>query len=93
MSKSIIQHDKYCFLCFTTIGLECHHIFAGTANKKISEKYGLKIWLCHKCHTGKDGAQYNKEINLKLKQTAQMAFEKEHTRAEWMQIIRKNYLG
>ena len=91
--KSIIQHDRYCFLCFTTTGLESHHIFGGVANRKLSERYGLKVWLCHDCHTGKDGAQYNKTINLKLKQEAQRAFERDHTRAEWMQIIRKNYIG
>jgi hypothetical protein len=31
--------------------------------------------------------------NLKLKQEAQRAFEKDHPRAEWMKLIRKNYLG
>ena len=93
MAKSIIQHDKYCYLCYTTAGLECHHIFGGVANRPISEKYGLKVWLCHDCHTGTDGAQYNKWLNMKLKQEAQRAFERDHTREEWMQLIRKNYLG
>ena len=91
--KSIMQHDKYCYLCFKQRDLERHHLFAGVANRKISERCGLWVWLCHDCHTGTDGAQYNKEINLKLKQEAQRAYEKEHTRAEWMQLIRKNYLG
>jgi hypothetical protein len=93
MTKSIMQHDKYCFLCFRSTGLERHHVFAGVANRKISEKYGLWIWLCHDCHTGKDGAQYSKEIGLKLKHAAQRAFEKDHSRNQWMQIIGKNYTG
>lgn len=93
MTKSALQHDKYCYLCFRSTGLERHHIFAGVANRKLSEKYGLWVWLCYDCHTGQDGAQYNKELSLKLKQAAQRAFEMNNTRHEWMQIIRKNYLG
>lgn len=63
------------------------------ANRKISEKYGLTVMLCHDCHTGIDGAQYNAERGRVLKQEAQRAFEKDHTRDEWMMLIRKNYLG
>ena len=91
--ESIIQKEKECFFCGKKTGLECHHVFGGVANRKISEKYGLKVWLCHDCHTGQDGAQYDKEKNLWLKYEAQRAFERDHTRDEWMEIIRKNYLG
>lgn len=91
--ESIMQDGRFCYLCGSKVGLESHHIFGGVANRPISEKYGLKVWLCHECHTGTDGAQYNKAKNLLLKQQAQRAFEKNHTRAEWMQLIRKNYLG
>lgn len=93
MGKSIINGDKSCYFCGGVNGLERHHVFAGTANRKISEKYGLWVYLCHNCHTGKAGAQYDREKNLKLKQEAQRAFEKDHTRSEWMNLIRKNYLG
>lgn len=92
MGKSILQDDRTCYLCGRVSGLECHHIFAGGANRPISEKYGLKVWLCHDCHTGNEGAQYNREKNQRLKQDAQFAFEKTHTRGEWMELIGKNYL-
>lgn len=88
-----MQKGKFCYLCGSVIGLECHHVFGGVANRPISEKYGLKVWLCHSCHTGPHGAQYDKTANLLLKQQAQKAFEKDHSREEWMQLIRKNYLG
>ena len=39
--KSILQTDRSCYFCGSVVGLEEHHIFAGTANRKISEKYGL----------------------------------------------------
>ena len=90
--KSILQNDKVCFLCGRTSGLECHHIFGGVANRKLSEKYGLKVWLCHNCHTGKAGAQYDPQKNKVLKIYAQTAFERTHSREEWMQIFGKNYL-
>ena len=92
MAKSIIQERKECYFCGKLTNLERHHVFGGVANRPISEKYGLTVWLCHNCHTGKDGAQYDKMKNLRLKQDAQFAFERNHTRSEWMKLIGKNYL-
>ena len=93
MAKSIIKNDRECYLCGKTVNLERHHIFAGVANRKISETYGLWVYLCHDCHTGTEGAQYDKEKNLRLKQDAQRAFQSIYSRQSWMRLIRKNYLG
>lgn len=90
--KSILQHEKVCYLCGRRNGLELHHIFAGVANRRISQANGLVCYLCHECHTGTEGAQYDKEKNLYLKQMAQMAFEQTHTHEAWMRLIRKNYI-
>lgn len=92
MAESIVQAEKECWFCGARSGLEEHHIFAGVANRKISEKYGLKVWLCHRHHTGNDGAQYDRDMNILLKQEAQKAFEQLHGHEMWMQLIRKNYL-
>lgn len=92
MAKSVIQERKECYFCGKLTNLERHHVFGGVANRPISEKYGLTVWLCHNCHTGKDGAQYDKMKNLRLKQDAQFAFERNHSRSEWMKLIGKNYL-
>lgn len=75
-----------------TDGLEWHHILGGVANRKLSERYGLKVRLCHECHTGDGGAQYEKEMNLRLKREAQKEFEKRYGHDEWMKRFRKNYL-
>lgn len=91
-SKSIIQNGERCFLCGKTVTLERHHVFGGTANRKLSEKFGLWVWLCHECHTGTEGAQYIKEKNQNLKRLGQIAFEARHSHDEWMQIFRKNYI-
>ena len=91
--KSILQDEKVCFLCGREYGLEKHHIFAGVANRRISEAEGLWCWLCGEtCHRGIDGAQYDSEKNLYLKQMAQAAYEQTHSHDQWMKLIRKNYL-
>ncbi len=92
MSASIICNERECYLCGKRIGLEKHHIMSGTANRKLSEKYGLWVWLCHDCHTGKGGAQYERSIGDRLKMIAQREFEKVHGHDMWMDLFRKNYL-
>lgn len=87
-----MQKNRECYFCGRTFGLEKHHVFAGTANRRISEREGFWLYLCHDHHTGSHGAQYDIDLNLLLKQDAQRAYEKTHTRAEWMALIRKNYL-
>ena len=90
--KSALQDEKRCYFCGAVVNLERHHIFAGVANKPISERLGLWVWLCPRDHRGVEGAQYDKERNRLLKAEAQAAFERFHSHEEWMQIIRKNYL-
>lgn len=91
MSKSLLQKDDRCYLCGRRFGLERHHILAGP-NRHLSEKYGLWVLLCHNCHVGNEGAQYDKDKNRQLKEEAQEAFEKEHGHGLWMQVFRINYL-
>ncbi len=92
MSKSILHDGESCFLCGRKTWLEWHHVFGGVANRKLSEEYGLKVGLCHECHVGADGAQYDSEVNLRLKQEAQCAFEQIWGHDKWMMVFRKNYL-
>lgn len=42
--KSIMQTEKQCYITGRTSGLQEHHVFEGK-NRKLSEKYGLKVWL------------------------------------------------
>lgn len=90
--NSILTDKKQCYFCGRVCGLEKHHVFAGTANRRVSERLGLWVYLCHDHHTGKDGAQYDPIKNRQLKMDAQYAFERTHTRADWMRAIGKNYL-
>lgn len=90
--NSVMQNEKRCYLCGSEMGLERHHVLGGTANRPLSEKFGLWVWLCHNCHTGTDGAQYDPEKNRMLKAEAQAAFEAEYGHQKWMETFRKNYL-
>lgn len=89
--NSIIQETKRCWVCGKRTGLERHHVLGGP-NRKHSEEHGLTVWLCREHHTGPAGAHNNRELSLMLRETAQLAFERNHTREEWMQIFGRNYL-
>lgn len=90
--KSIVQKDgSRCFICGKMTGLECHHVLGGP-NRKWSDAYGLTVMLCQEHHTGKNGAQYNRQLGDSLKRLAQIAFEARYSHDEWMRIFRKNYL-
>lgn len=91
--KSIIQNEKVCYISGSTVGLEEHHIFYGTANRRLSEKYGLKIWLSAYWHRDYvNGIHFNKELDTKVKKIAQARFEETHTREEFIRIFGRNYL-
>lgn len=93
--KSVIRDNRkgICYICSRISQTEEHHIF-GAANRKLSEKYGLKVYLCPYCHRdNKNGAHGNKEIADHLHRIGQAAFERDHTREEFIQIFGKNYLN
>lgn len=84
--------DPRCFICGRMTELERHHVLGGVANRPLSEKYGLWVWLCREHHTGKAGAQYDRKTGDSLKRLAQIAFEARYSHDEWMNVFRKNYL-
>lgn len=91
--ESILQIGKRCFVCGVAYGLHCHHIYGG-ANRKNSEAYGFKVYLCGKHHNlSNEGVHFNKALDLQLKELCQRTFEETHTREEFMRIIGKNYIG
>lgn len=93
MSKSILQDEKVCYISRRTHFLEKHHIF-GAANRSLSEKYGLWVWLNHHWHNEPpNGAHFNRQTMDYLHRKGQLAFEKVHgTREDFMRIFGRNYL-
>ena len=55
MSTSIMQTRQECYICrakynvSTVRGLEEHHVLNGPL-RPMAERYGLKVWLCHRHH-------------------------------------------
>ena len=47
--KSLLQTERECYRCHTTIDLDRHHIF-NAANRRLSEADGCYIYLCRECH-------------------------------------------
>ena len=103
--KSILQETKECYLCrieancsgycgeLTDRGLDKHHIFFGTANRKKSEKHGLTVYLCHnRHHEGAEGPHMNKLVDLSLKGIAQQEFELTHSREYFREEFGKSWL-
>ena len=92
--KSVIQKQKVCLICNSPRNIHEHHIFEGTANRKMSEKFGLKVFLCGPHHNlSKEGVHFNKELDLTIKQLGQKYFERHYgSRDYFIQMFGKSYL-
>lgn len=86
--KSIVQGNREgCFVCGRT-ATDRHHIFFGTANREMSEKYKLTVNLCHYHHEHPmGGVHFNPELNELLRQKAREAFEREYPDLDFEKIF------
>lgn len=91
--KSIIQDRKECIVCGSW-NVEDHHVYFGVAKRKLSEKFGLKVWLCPTHHRGTNGVhgKNGHKLDSELKQLGQKAFEWNHSREEFIKNFGRNYL-
>jgi hypothetical protein len=70
-----------------------HHVIHGTANRKISDRYGYVIPLCVEHHTGGSGIHNNRDMNVYWKRQAQKHFEAHHgTRQDFIKEFGKSWL-
>ena len=94
--KSIVTDPerRECYLCMSPRDLEWHHIIHGTANRKISDKYGLAVWLCHGCHEALHSSpdELWRVKDHALMAAAQTKFEHLYGHDKWMELFRKNYV-
>ena len=97
MSKSIIQDKKegICFLCHSRgVPLEEHHVFGGGC-RKLSEHYGLKVYLCHKCHNEPPkGVHHNRTEREKLQKFVQKIAMKYYgwSKDDFIKIFGRNFV-
>ena len=96
--KSIMQlKDGRCYLCqllgdYSEKYVEEHHCIFGTSGRKLSEKYGLKVYLCRFHHTaGKLSVHNNHKIAALLQDKAQREYEKHYPETPFILKFGRNY--
>lgn len=97
-----VMHDKKdgtCYLCTMLHGdysrktTQEHHVFYGTANRRLSERYGLKVYLCLAHHEyGPEAVHQKQELSLMLKKKAQKAFMERWPEMNFRSIFGKDVL-
>lgn len=94
MKKSILQRNKACYICGTTLNLHLHHVFYGSANRKLSDADGCVIYLCQSHHTGAQGVHFNRKIDLTIKARCQIEYMRQYNKTVEDFIARygRNYL-
>ena len=88
----IVECMDNCFVCGSPY-VEVHHIMYGTANRKLSDKYGLVVPLCQEHHTGSTGVHFKRSLDLCLKKLAQEKFDDLYgANTSFKEVFGKNYL-
>lgn len=91
---SIIQKNKECIVCGTTINIHTHEVYFGR-NRKKSIEDGCCIYLCGKHHNqSKEGIHFNHELDLKWKKEMEIAWLMYYNRSisEFISRYGRNYL-
>ena len=92
--KSIITDKKECWVCGTTQGLHEHHLYFG-AKRKISEREGLKVWLCGRHHNlSNEGVHFNPELDRELKILGETVWCEKNAKTpeDFIKLMGRNYL-
>ena len=96
--QSIIQRQEdrqRCYMCMMRDDysekkyLETHHVIFGQGRRDKSEADGLTVRLCKEHH---EEIHRNAESRQRLSAIAQKAYERTHTRDEWMKRYKKSYI-
>lgn len=98
MKRYSIIHDleeRTCLVCGAVGNTHIHEVFYGTANRKLSIKYGLCVNLCTRHHNEPpQGVHHNKTLDKKLKSFGQKKAMEHYgwTVDEFRKIFGKNHL-
>lgn len=94
-----MEETRRCWLCGRNGAddpLERHHIFFGQGMRRLSEKYGLVVYLCgERCHrNGKEAVHRNGETNQQLHEYGQRKWMSENngTIEDFRKIFGRSYL-
>ena len=91
--KSCLTDSKVCLVCGSPY-IEIHHVFFGTANRRLSDRYGYVVPLCPEHHrTGEFAVHRNRCADLMIKQMAQKHFEAHvGSREEFIKIFGRSWI-
>lgn len=70
-------------------------VFYGQGRRNISEREGLKVWLCARHHNASDeGVHYNGDLDRRLKILGETVWceKNEATPDDFIRLIGRNYL-
>lgn len=86
----MIDDRRQCFICGAHYPLEKHHLLHGFARRKVADRYGLVVYLCHQCHRNlHDKGTYDRA----LQEYAQRYFEANYgSREDFRREFGKSYL-
>ncbi|MDD3137560.1 MAG: hypothetical protein PHX08_01125 [Lachnospiraceae bacterium] len=88
-----------CYLCiqegdYSIKYTEEHHVMFGSGQRATSEAEGLTVRLCNNHHrVGPAAVHNNQEVRENLCRLIQAKYEETHTREEYKEKFKKNYLG
>lgn len=90
--RSIMLTEKgKCYVCGKVGFTHEHHIFPGTARRRLSEEHGLKVYLCPHCHELIHGDEELSDI-LKRQGEEMWLIENEKTIEDFIRVFGKNYI-
>lgn len=70
---SLYSDERECWLCGRPA--ECHHVYAGTGRRQISDREGCYIYLCREHHQGRTGVHHDIRFKNWLKRDCQRRWE------------------
>lgn len=106
MTSIMHKKDGTCYLCMMLhadysikANLEEHHAIYGMlgAGRKLSERWGLKVYLCPQHHQNSmeavhHNAKAGDKFGMLIKQQAQRDFERKYPTEDFRAIFGKNYI-
>ena len=91
MQSILDTRPDECYVCKRYGHTDEHHVFGG-ANRKLSEHYGLKVYLCRDCHNKvhfSDGELMN---ILRIRAEARALEYYDWSIEQFIKIFGRNYL-
>lgn len=83
------KFDNYCVICGSP-RIQWHHVFMGTANRRVSDRHGYVIPLCVEHHTE---IHRNREMSLYWMRKAQTHYEhNKGTREDFIREFGRSWL-